>query len=259
MEEKKIHKTIIIGVIVYVIIMLIIFLPGYIRNKKDKLYILSGDFIKIKYENGKWQNIHDSKDYKLKEFEIYESGEYKGKYKLLFTNKYHLYDTNGKNISYDGQIFGFTGTLKLQIINIPSSEITDNDRFIINKALSKIGIDNFNNLNLFQTLTLDVDNDGINENIYAASNYYVEEELNKVFSVVFIEKNGNIEILKEKVISSDKVYEEPSYEINRVIDIKEDKKYEIMIEQSYFSRPEDSCVILKKLYGKRKEIKNLCE
>lgn len=259
MEEKKAYKIVIIGIISYVIIMLIIFLPNYIHDMRDKLYILSGDFIKIKYENGKWQNIDNSDDYKLKEFEVYESNEYKGKYKILFTNKFYLYDEKGKNTSYEGQLFSYTGNIKLGIINTISSEMTDNDKYIIERALSKVGIAGFNSLNLYQKVSLDVDKDGIIENIYAASNYYVEEIVDKAFSIVFIEKNGNIDILKEKIISTDKIYEEPSYEINKVIDINEDKKYEIMIEQSYFSRPEDSCIILNKLYGKKTLIKNLCK
>ena len=259
MEEKKAYKIVIIGIIIYVIVMLVIFLPGYIRDKRDKLYILSGDFIKIKYENSRWQNIKKSDDYKLKEFEIYESGIYKGKDKLLFTNRFYLYDDNGKSTNYEGQLFGYSGNIKLGVVNVSNSEITDNDKYIIEKVISKFGISSFNNLNLYQKVSLDVDKDGITENIYAASNYYTEESLDKVFSIVFIEKNGNIDLLKEKVISSDKIYEEPSYEINKIIDIKEDEKYEIMIEQTYFSRPEDSCIILNKLYEKKDLIKNLCE
>ena len=259
MEEKKAYKIVIIGVIIYVVAMLIIFLPRYISNKRDKLYILSGDFIKIKYENGNWSNITDSDDYKLKEFEVFESGVYKGKYKILFTNKYYLYDESGKSTSYEGQLFSYTGTLKLGVVNVADSEITESDKYTITKALSKLGINSFDQLNLYQKVSLDVDKDGVTENVYAASNYYTDESVDTVFSIVFIEKNGNVDILKEKVISSDKIYDEPSYEITKIIDVKEDKKYEIIIEQSYFSRPEESCVILNKLYGKRKEIKNLCE
>ena len=76
---------------------------------------------------------------------------------------------------------------------------------------------------------------------------------------MFIEKNNTITILKKNIISSEKIYDEPSYEINKVIDVRDDKKYEIMIEQSYYSRPEDSCVLLYKLYGNKKLIKNLCD
>ena len=259
MEEKKAYKIVIVGVILYVIIMLLIFLPGYISKKRDKLYILSGDFIKIKYENGKWQNITDSDDYKLKQFEVFESGNYKGNYKILFTNKYYLYDSKGKNINYGGQLFSYSGTLKLGVVNVANNEITENDSFIIKEALNKLKINNFNKLNLYQKVSLDVDKDNVVENIYAISNYYVDENLDKVFSIVFVEKNGKIDFLIDKVISSDKIYDEPSYEINKIIDVKEDKKYEIMIEQSYFSRPEESCIILNKLYGNKKEIKNLCE
>lgn len=259
MEEKKVYKTVIIGVIIYVIVMLAIFLPKYISDRRDNLYILSGEFIKIKYSGGNWSNIEDSDDYKLKEFEVYESDNYKGKYKILYTNKFYLYDSNGKNTSYEGQLFAYTGSLKLSVVTDMITEISESDKVIIQKVLDKLNINEYKNLNTFQKVSLDTDKDGITENIYSISNYYTEDSLDKVFSIVFTEENGNINILKEKVISADKIYEEPSYEINKVIDIKDDKKYEIMIEQSYYSRPMESCILLYKLHDKQNLIADLCE
>lgn len=259
MKTEKAHKIVIIGVIIYVIIMLIIFLPGYIRNRTEKLYILSGDFIKIKYENGQWYNITNSDDYKLKEFKVYESGQYKGDYKLMFTNKYHLYDTSGQTVSYNGQLFAYTGSLEMSVIDIENGEITESDKSNIEKVLEEVKVFEYEDLNLFQKASLDVDKDGVIETVYCINNYYAEKIPSKAFSIVFIEKNGKIDIIKEKVISSDKIYQEPSYEINKILDIKNDKNYELMIEQSYFSRPEDSCVQLYRLSGKKSLIKNLCE
>ena len=66
-------NKIILGILAgYLVIMLIIFLPGYLKNKHDKIYILSDTFVKIKYENGKWSNITDNDDYKLKELANYD-------------------------------------------------------------------------------------------------------------------------------------------------------------------------------------------
>lgn len=259
MKDDKAYKMVIIGVIIYVVVMLIIFLPGFLRDRFEKLYILSGDFIKIKYENGTWSNIKNSDDYKMKEFQVYESGNYKGKYKLLFTNKFYLYDSNGKKVSYDGQLFAYNGTIKLSKVDVSGTEMSDSDKDIIQKAIYQVGVSSYTDLNLFQKVTLDVDKDGDSEAIYCINNYYVEGIPDKAFSLVFMVDNGEIRIIKDKVISSEDVYEEPSYEINKILDIKDDKKYEIMIEQAYYSRPQDSCVLLYKLTGKRSLIKNLCE
>lgn len=259
MMEKKAYKTVIIGIIIYVLLMTVIFLPIYLKNRREKLYILSGDFIKIKYEKGSWKNITKSDDYKLKDFEVYEANNYKGKYRILFTNRFYLYDSNGQSVPYENKLFAYSGTLKLGITDITSTEMSENDKSIIQRALAKDNITSFNQLNLFQKVSVDTDKDGVVENVYAASNFYTDEELDKVFSIVFIEKNNTITVLKKNIISSEKIYDEPSYEINKVIDVRDDKKYEIMIEQSYYSRPEDSCILLYKLYGNKKLIKNLCD
>lgn len=259
MKDDKAYKIVIIGVVVYVVVMLIIFLPGFLRDRFEKLYILSGDFIKIKYENGTWSNITNSNDYKMKEFKVYESGNYKGEYKLLFTNKFYLYDSNGKNISYDGQLFAYNGTMKLSKVDVSSTEMSENDKDIVQKAIYQVGVSSYSDLNLFQKVTLDIDKDGTNEAIYCINNYYAEEVPDKAFSIVFIVDNNEIRIIKDKVISSEDVYEESSYEINKILDVKEDKKYEIMIEQAYYSRPQDSCILLYNLSDKGSLIKNLCE
>lgn len=259
MMENKAYKTVIILVILYVIIMLVIFLPNYIRGLHDKLYILSGDFIKIKYEHNGWHNITNNDDYKLKEFNVYTADGTLGKYRILLTNKYYLYNESGKNVTYEGELFASTGTLKLGVTPKSTLELEDSDKEIIKNALEKIKITEYDNFNISQKYVLDVDNDGIDEKIYCLSNYFMESNFDKLFSVVFIEKNGEINILIKKVIDKDKIYDEPSYEINRIVDIKEDKKYEIIIEQNYFSRPQESCAIIYNLYENKKEIANLCK
>lgn len=256
--EKKAYRTVIILVALYVIVMLAVFLPNYLRGLHDKLYILSGDVIKIKYEQNGWHNITNSDDYKLQEFNVYNDKGSLGKYKLLLTNRFYLYDNYGKNVAYDGMLFASRGTVKLGVIPKSDLDLDDIDKDIIKRALEKIKITTYDNFNISQKYVLDVDNDNIEERIYCISNYYTESNYNKLFSVVFIEKNGQIDFLIKKVIDSSKIYDEPSYEINRIVDVKEDKKYEVIIEQSYFSRPQKACAIIYNLYDSKKEIANLC-
>lgn len=260
MKLEKSYKIVIVCICVYVAIMLVIFLPRYLHNRNDNLYILSGDFIKIKYQNGTWKNITKEEDYRLQKFTVYEDSNYKGEYKLLFTNRFYLYDDLGKDISYDGRLFAYRGSLKLGTVKLEESmSPTEADSIFIQEALSQLKIVYQGDFNLFQKASLDVDNDGVVEHIYCISNYYSEEVSDKVFSIIFIEKNNSIHIIQDKVISSDKIYEEPSYEINQIIDIKEDKKYEIMLEQSYYSRPEESCILLYRLDENQRKIADLCK
>ena len=64
----------------------------------------------------------------------------------------------------------------------------------------------------------------------------------------------------EKVITTpDKIYDEASFIIKQVIDIKNDNKLELLLTKNYYSRPQDECALLYDLSGKRKLIHNFCE
>ncbi len=259
MKNKNV-KIILSIFILYFVVMLILFLPNYLRNKYDNLYILSGNFVKIKYENGTWSNISDSKDYKLKEFTVYDDNEYKGVYKLLFSNRFYLYDFSSKAVDYTGPLFAYNGTLKLNVIGIDhNNEMSESDIYIIQNVLASLDISYTDNFNLFQKVDLDLDNDGGLETIYCINNYYVDNISDKVFSIIFLHKNNTNTILASKVISMDQIYDEPSFEIHKILDIRNDKKYEILFTQNYFGQPEKECAILYELSGKRKEIANFCD
>lgn len=258
MKDKNAQKVI-IGLLIYLVIMLVLFLPGYLKRKHEKLYILSGAFIKIKYENGRWSNIKNSNDYKLQEFSVYDNNQYMGKYKVLFSNRLNLYDSTGNSISYNGPLFAYRGTLDLVVNDLIQSDFEEVDSYIIQQVLSSLGISYTEEYNLFQKVSLDVDHDGMIETVYCISNYYVEHPSETVFSIVFIHKNNNNYILNQKVISSDLIYEEPSFEIHQVFDIHNDGKYEILFTKGYYSRPESECAMLYNLYDERKLIHNFCD
>ncbi len=257
------YKVVITVLILYLCLMLIIFLPGYIRNRKDNLYIISGNFVKIKYEQGKWDNVTDSKDYRLKKFKLYEDNKYKGIYKIIYNNQFHLYDEKGKVVDYSGRLFGYRGSIPLNIIDSTINEnyidISEQDQTIIKKALSEKKVESYNDFNLFQKISIDVDDDGTKENIYSVSNYFASEVKDKAFSIIFIEKNNELTFIQDKVISSDKIYFEPYYEIQMIIDIKNNNKYEVLITKNYFSQPEKECALLYNLYDKKSQIADLCK
>lgn len=255
----KSNKIILVILAGYLVIMLIIFLPGYLKNKHDKIYILSDTFVKIKYENGKWSNITDNDDYKLKEFEIYDGESYKGKYKLLFTNRFYLYD-NGKDVSYTGPLFAYSSNIGFSVKAFASNdEVLEDDKIYISDLLTSLGLDTTYEFDLFQRQTIDVDNDGNLEKVYSISNFYTESTASKVFSIVFMVKDNKNYVIEKVITTPDKIYDEASFMIKQVIDIKNDNKLELLLTKNYYSRPQDECALLYDLSGKRKLIHNFCE
>ena len=260
MQNMEKSYKIIIGIfLVYAIIMLIIFLPGYLINKHNTLYILDNSGIKIKLENGKWSNIKKLEDYNLKKFNVYDDGNLLGEYKVIYSNRFHLYDDFGKEQNYNGQLFAYRGKAKLEVIPISDiNELSETDKSIINIALTENNLSSNYQFNLKQKVLYDIDNDGSDEVIYSLNNYYVENNDKDICSIIFLDVNNTIKVINKEVVSDGNVYMHPMYQLKKLLDIKKDGKYELMYSEMYFSNPADECAILYNL-NNNKVIKNLCE
>ena len=256
---EKSYKIIIGVFLIYAIILLAIFLPGYLNKKNNSLYIIDNSGIKIKLENGKWSNITDVDDYNLKRFNIYEDNNFLGEYKVLYSNRFHLYDDFGKEKEYNGQLFAYRGKSKLEVISLNDfTSLSENDKTIINMALASNNLTSNYQFNLMQKITYDIDDDGSEEIIYNLNNYYIENNTNSAFSIIFMFDDNDIKTISLETSSIDDVYNHPMYEIKKLLDIKQDGKYELMYSQMYFSNPDSECAILYNL-NKNKLINNFCE
>lgn len=253
----KSAKTLIIIFIVYLIIMVAIFLPGYL-NRRGKLYIVT-DNVRIKYDNGKWIKLKRNDEYKLKEFEIYEDGNHIGKYKLVDTNKIHLYE-NGKEYVYNGNIFAYNGSISLDVYDTEFLDsITDEDKQIIDQALTSLDISTNYELNYIEKKNIDVDNDGNIDTIYCINNYYSEDENNQKFSIVFIYKNNKINIIDKQITDVNGIEDSKIFYINKILDVKKDNKLELLYSSNYPNGSTSSeCTNLYNL-NKNKKIKDFCK
>lgn len=264
---SKTDKTIIFLFFVYFVVTLIIFLPGYIKRKYEKLYLV-GNEIQIKYENGKWSNIIDSSDYSLKKFDVINDKQYLGNYKVLFNNRLLLYE-NGKKVDYDGDIIAYRGTLKFKLSSYNYNEAKSNeDDFIIKKALNKVKISEDAFYSIDQKVFSDVDNDGNNETIYNISNIKqpdsdaidcvpiaVSNSSNVNYSIIFIYKNNDVKIINS-IVDVEQVFE--NFQIYKIVDIRADGKKELLYTKGYPLNPSSECLFLYNL-SKEKQINNFCE
>lgn len=267
MKEKigldKTSKVIITMFIIYTIILLAIFLPPYLY-RRGKLYIVSNSF-KIKYVNGNWFNVEEDKEFNLRKFDIYEENSYKGKYRLLYSNKIVLLDEDDARTDYSGNIIGFSGSLKANVLEANFYESEDSfDSSVVKKAISQAEIGNVSDYEVKQKAKIDIDNDGIEEVIYNVSNNMISDPNTLdgfrdttdsiVFSLLFIYKDNNIYIIDKKINSTgDRIFE-----LTKLLDFRSDNKPELLYLDKYPQTDGDQCV---KLYDllKEKLIHNFCE
>ena len=273
MKKIKIDKNIkviFVILIVYLIIMLAIFLPGYLRKKYEKFYIITSTY-KLKYEYGSWKRIESNKDYANRKFETYVNDTYKGKYELaLRKNKIVLIDDE-KIVNYSGDVCAYSGNIKFNYENeIKNSKTTENDKQYAIEALKQSKIDENAYFNIETKIEMDVNNDGKLETIYVIDNVdntekegieyidyvrgYISNNSGVNFSIMYMQTNGKVKIIDKYVDKTDF----QNIMIDKIIDIRKDGKKEIIYKLGYETVMEPNCVKMANL-SKNKIIYNSCE
>lgn len=259
-EKIKLDKSlskIMIVLIAYLVIMLIIFLPSYLRLRKEKLYIVTNNY-KIKYEYGKWKKMDDNSN--KEEYSFYEKGKFIGKYNAILLNKIFLYNDLNKEIDYDGYILGYRGSLKFSFYEIENNaEINENDKHYIDLVLEELKLNRNSSLSFFQKKEIDINNDGIQEILYSINNYSMEENSKEKFSIIFMVVNDKISIIAKEITNDENLYASKLFSIESIFDIKNDKKLELLYSiNNPMGSIDNQCMVLYNLSSK-KVIHNFCE
>ena len=216
-------SIIIILIIVSLYLLIAIFGLGLLDSLMNKyLYI---DNVGFKYSNGKWNNIKISKDI-LKKYEIYlpNTFEHIGKYNIKYDNKWY-YGNKGL-MPYDEVLFAYKGN------NIKIYEYKTNYGIYDTKIKEFLEENNltYEELNLEKEISIDLDNNGENDVIYALSNVYSSKDEKVLFSAIIVKINKEYSILKT-ILDDDEVM----LDIFAIMDINNDKKLELIINEQGFS------------------------
>lgn len=233
MMNKKVPVIIIGGLVVILIVVFVLFKKNESNsnnpnNSKEYSYMIINNESIWGY-NGSWIKSNNSLIDNTN-LETYINNVYSGFYTYKLGNVWNLFD--GSNlITYDGLLIGFSKNLG-RVININKVDIDSNDLNVINGILNKsIGI---NDINKYEKVNIDLDNNGIMDSIIYVTNI-MDEELNSYFSLLYIVFNGSVYVLKNDDITNDNFYEEPLYSIKAVVDINGKSVNNIIIEKGYFS------------------------
>lgn len=252
---QKSDKIILSLLIIYAVVVLAIFLPFYIRLRREKVYIVTNN-LRIKYEYGKWSEMKFPDDFANKLFKTYNEGNYLGEYTLGYQDRLYIYGDD-RRVNYNGTVFASSGTLDTSFTNVSNLDISDTDRNIVNQALSKYNIGPLQEFSTLKRILVDIDKDGSDERIYCVSNFYSNDDGKKI-SLIFIYDDDKIDVIDDVSVRINDVYSAPSFSLIGVLDIGNDNKYELLYTKKYFSEPDSECAVLYNL-SKRKVINNFCE
>lgn len=225
-------------------------------NKNDYYIIFSNNI--WKNNSGRFVTISNKEKAFSKKYNIYVNGEFFGKYNLgNYENNIYLFDDNNNSIKYSGEIFGTTKG-DLTIYPLVEEQIELYDLTNASRALKELNINEEISESYLTKYLLDIDNDGIIENIYSLTNMFNEEKQGKGYSLIFLEDNNKINILISDVETNKnsfgKGYE---YYINNIVDIDGDKTTDFIISRADYGSP-DICYMLIQKQKKEYKITKSC-
>lgn len=226
--------------ILVIILILLVITNGIIlffENYYNQLLIIGGNTI-VEYRNNKLLKIKKSnkinKRLNYKKYSVYNNGIFEDYY-IDFKNgdynniSYTLYNNSDEETNITDSLLAYTNDLNINIQSVKNSYImTDIDKKLLQKSLPDYNLNNI----YFNKVTVDLDNDGLNEEIYIVNNFDLVNVPDKTVSCVFLKtSNGNIiEIEKDESSNQNKV---PAYRFSYSIDVDNDNEYEIILSKFY--------------------------
>lgn len=240
--EKEKNSNKIIYIMIIVLFLLFFFVLIYLNkdksntyNKSEKEYdtiLIAGNAI-FQKTNNYWNKVTKEENIiKLvnwKKYKIYIDYEYFGDYKLVAADGWLAFDDERKSITLPATDSSFFAYKSSDDIDIKKIEVNDNSDFDKTKLLLSAFDINVNYPPEINAIAkVDLNNDGKEDEIYAMNNTFSEIETEPLFSI-FIVKRGS---KAYRLFRSTEEANEANMcfpTINSVLDIDNDKEYEIIM------------------------------
>ena len=235
MKKKNLIIFIII-LLIYGFIMFLIFHNRVNNNtsKESKIidnttrYLVIDNVSNWSYINNSWKLVSTNAiDNSKQSYKVYQNNNYLGEYKLLYGNRWNLFNDNNEYVDYNGNIFAYSSNFDIRLIRFKEKEITEEDKSSITKDYN---INNYDYLMNNQIISVDLDGNNeldqiialsnIGEDYYDSKNFYnlISVKLNNKIYKIIDENKNNTDTLK---IST--------YKINRIFNLNND--FYIVIEK----------------------------
>lgn len=262
-KKKKIIIVLVIFVILYVGLMLLITNP----SRQKELDIQASDYLILgydsvwKYRDGLWKDVDNLEEVlEVKNFEVYIDNQNKGKYELRLRNDiWNYYDLEGNQMKFSGEILAISTNRNYSVPKIEKQNLTTEDLSLINDQLKQdnISIMSTNELYLGSKILYDINSDGKEEKLIYFTTMYAENNVDgKVVSMVMIQTENQIEVLKKEIV--DKIYEYRDGHVFVISNLLKynDNNYNIIIKQFRpMGNQEDDHLMYAKQDGKYIQVK----
>lgn len=239
-------KKNIIGIIILIIIFVVLIITFIIKInknavvnvKKEDKYIMLNESLLWKKDGLSWTQLSSvPSNFTEMKFNLYYGTSVKKNVNInQAKNTWYYFDNNYNEIKYN-DIRGVSLNYNLSFPNYEIELVNENDN-IVSKILNKLNISKKGYYNVYK-VNLDFDKDGVIETLYTMYNYVFDQIDYDFTSIFFMVKDNQI----TQIIEQDKW----PYDFISVLDIDNDKKYEVIMSYNVKNIPTfDSCYKLYK-------------
>ena len=236
-EIGKRYKIIGIILTVYLIGFFLIFGLSNVKDGKRKLTLLVGDNTFWRYSDKSWLNITTKEtinSLNWQKYKVYLDNKYFGEYSLWYDDsKWYAFKSDKSAVIMEGDLLAYSSNFDLDIKEFEIKENTNNT--YVHQVLAKNELPTSSQMTINSVVKVDIDNDGIEEEIYTISNAFASDFYpDKLFSIAFMVKD-------EQIYSMYTNIEEASFGngckpyVRAILDINEDKTYEVILTCGKFS------------------------
>ena len=165
---------------------------------------------------------------------VYLDNKYFGEYSLWYDDsKWYAFKSDKSAVIMEGDLLAYSSNFDLDIKEFEIKENTNNT--YVHQVLAKNELPTSSQMTINSVVKVDIDNDGIEEEIYTISNAFASDFYpDKLFSIAFMVKD-------EQIYSMYTNIEEASFGngckpyVRAILDINEDKTYEVILTCGKFS------------------------
>ncbi len=250
MKNKKFEYFIMIGILVFSLIVLGIYLI-FSSIKKNGIYSIFVNKSYIECYRWKCENKDFIGNYEG-EYKVYIGGNNYGVNKVKYNlgnNKLYIFDSLNNSIYKDlsKKVFIYNGKVSIKQYNFNLNSDVDNE--IINLIEDNIDF-TISNYKYAYEIDIDFDNDGKFEKLVAVTNSET------AFSVLAYINDSKVQIIES--YNNEDYTEVPSLYIENIIDIYEDGKLEFILNKSFYDNIGE-CSMLYRLKKNKFKALNVCD
>ena len=187
-------------------------------------YMVVGESSIYKYDRNGFSRANKNAIEALANLKVFVDNKYFGDYRLRYVAKWNLINDKSEFVSYNGKLFAISNDFEVVVRNYTIREINDDDKYLL---LQNYGISSFKYLTTNEVVDIDLDKNGVEDEIIVLSSMEDNDNINNYYSLVILKYNNDIITLIDER-KEEALY---VYDINSIINILNNSNDSIILDK----------------------------